>query len=312
MKRLTNGGALIALLAVPYGVSTYGIHIINLMLIFVMLVVGLSIVLGYAGQVNLAQAAFFGMGAYAIAVLTVKAGLGYWAAFPLTIVAAGLLGLLVGLPSLRVQSHYLGIVTLGLAISSSATLVTASFTGQAVGLPGLPVPPFFGVDLSDEYNYYYLLLAAAFVLFALGLLMMRTAIGRRFRAMRDDSLAAAHMGVEVPVYRMLAFVIAACYAGVAGALYAGLIRYVSPDTFSLQIMFLLLAMVIVGGRDNLYGAALGAAVLIFVRERFDELQKYQQLAYGLLIVVMVVAAPEGLAGLLRRIWTRGRQALPGV
>jgi branched-chain amino acid transport system permease protein len=152
----------------------------------------------------------------------------------------------------------------------------------------------------------------AAVLFGLAILMMRTALGRRFLAMRDDSLAAAHMGVEVPIYRMLSFVIAACYAGVAGALYAGLIRYVSPDTFNMGIMFLLLAMVIVGGRDNLYGAALGAGVLILVREQFEGFQKYQQLAYGLLIVVMVVAAPEGLAGLLRRIWTRGRQALPGV
>jgi branched-chain amino acid transport system permease protein len=312
LRRLTSVGAFIALLFVPYGVSRYGIHIINLILIFAMLAVGLSIVLGYAGQINLAQAAFFGMGAYATAVLTVKVGFGYWAAFPLSIVAAGLLGLLVGLPSLRVQSHYLGIVTLGLAISFSAILVNASFTGQAVGLPGLPVPPLGGVDLSDEYNYYYVLLVFAAVLFGLAILMMRTALGRRFLAMRDDPLAAAHMGVEVPIYRMLSFVIAACYAGVAGALYAGLIRYVSPDTFNMGIMFLLLAMVIVGGRDNLYGAALGAGVLILVREQFEGFQKYQQLAYGLLIVVMVVAAPEGLAGLLRRIWTRGRQALPGV
>jgi branched-chain amino acid transport system permease protein len=311
-RRLTTAGAFVALLFVPYGVSRYGIHIVNLVLIFVLLAIGLSIVLGYAGQVNLAQAAFFGMGAYATAVLTVKVGLGYWAAFPLSIVAAGVLGLLVGLPSLRVQSHYLGIVTLGLAISFSAILVNASFTGQAVGLPGLPVPSFPGVDLSDEYNYYYLLLVVAAVLVALAILMMRTALGRRFRAMRDDSLAAAHMGVEVPTYRMLSFVIAACYAGVAGTLYAGLIRYVSPDTFSMGIMFLLLAMVIVGGRDNLYGAAMGAALLIFVRERFDELQKYQQLAYGLLIVGMVVAAPEGLAGLVRSARTRVRLALPGA
>ena len=312
LRRVTSVVALIALLAVPYGVSRYGIHIVNLVLIFVMLSIGLSIVLGYAGQINLAQAAFFGMGAYATAVLTVKVGLGYWAAFPLSIVAAGLLGLLVSLPSLRVQSHYLGIVTLGLAISFSAVLVNASFTGQAVGLPGLPGPTLPGVDLNDEYNYYYLLLAAAGVLFGLAILMMRTALGRRFQAMRDDSLAAAHMGVEVPTYRMLSFVIAACYAGVAGALYAGLIRYVSPDTFSLAIMFLLLAMVIVGGRDNLFGAALGATVLLIVREQFEDLQKYQQVAYGLLIVGMVVVAPEGLAGLLKALSRRVRQAVPGA
>jgi branched-chain amino acid transport system ATP-binding protein/branched-chain amino acid transport system permease protein len=311
-RRLAGAAAVIVLLAVPYGVTYYGIHIVNLVLIFAMLAVGLSLVLGYAGQVNLAQAAFFGMGAYASAVLTVKVGLGYWAAFPLSIVAAGLLGLLVGLPSLRVQSHYLGIVTLGLAVAFSAVLVNASFTGQAVGLPGLPVPPLGGVDLTDEYNYYYLLLVAAAVLLALAVLMVRTELGRRFQAMRDDALAAAHMGVEVPVYRMVAFVIAAGYAGVAGALYAGLIRYVSPDTFSLGIMFLLLAMVIVGGRDNIYGAALGATVLLILREQFEDLQKYQQVAYGLLIVGMVVAAPEGLAGFVRRVWIRARAALPGA
>jgi branched-chain amino acid transport system permease protein len=312
LRRLAGVGAVVALLAVPYGVTYYGIHIANLVLIFVMLAVGLSLVLGYAGQVNLAQAAFFGMGAYASAVLTVKAGLGYWAAFPLSVIAAGVLGLVVGLPSLRVQSHYLGIVTLGLAVAFSSILVNASFTGQAVGLPGLPVPPLGSVDLSDEYNYYYLLLAAAGILFALALLMVRTELGRRFQAMRDDALAAAHMGVEVPAYRMVAFVIAACYAGVAGALYAGLIRYVSPDTFNLGIMFLLLAMVIVGGRDNIYGAALGATVLLIVREQFVDLQKYQQVAYGLLIVGMVVVAPDGLAGLVRRVWIRVKRAIPGA
>ena len=179
LRRLAGVGAVVVLLAVPYGVTYYGIHIANLVLIFVMLAVGLSLVLGYAGQVNLAQAAFFGMGAYASAVLTVKVGLGYWAAFPLSIIAAGLLGLVVGLPSLRVQSHYLGIVTLGLAVAFSSILVNASFTGQAVGLPGLPVPPLGSVDLSDEYNYYYLLLAAAGVLFALALLMVRTELGRQ-------------------------------------------------------------------------------------------------------------------------------------
>src|SRR6185437_15616107 len=246
------------------------------------------------------------------AVLTVKVGLGYWVAFPLSIVATGLLGMLVALPSLRVQSHYLGIVTLGLAIAFSAVLVNASFTGQAIGLPGLPVPQLFGIDLQNEYNFYYLLLAAAVVLLALALLMMRTELGRRFQAMRDDSLAAAHIGIEVPVYRLMSFVIAACYAGVAGALYAGLIQYVSPDTFSLGIMFLLLAMVIVGGRDNLYGAALGAVVLIVVRQQFDNLQQYQQIAYGLLIVAMVVVAPEGLAGLVRMLWRRMKASLSGA
>ena len=114
--------------------------------------------------------------------------------------------------------------------------------------------------------------------------MVRTGLGRRFKAMRDDAVAAAHSGVEVPIYRMIAFMWSGAFAGVAGALYAGMIHYVSPDTYSLAIMFLLLAMVIIGGRDNIYGAALGAALLIYVRQRFVSLQEYQQIGYGTLIV----------------------------
>ena len=126
--------------------------------------------------------------------------------------------------------------------------------------------------------------------------------------MRDDAVAAAHSGVEVPIYRMLAFMWSGAFAGVAGALYAGMIHYVSPDTYSLAIMFLLLAMVIIGGRDNIYGAALGAALLIYIRQRFVSLQEYQQIGYGTLIVAMVVFAPSGLAGLASAIW---RRVLPG-
>jgi branched-chain amino acid transport system permease protein len=311
-RRLSPAVLFAALLFVPLGVSYYSIHIANLALIFVILAVGLSIVLGYAGQVNLAQAAFFGMGAYASALLTLKVGLDFWLAFPLSIMAAAALGLFVSLPSLRVQAHYLGIVTIGLAVAFSALLTNAAFTGGAIGLPGVPEPTLFGIDLTDEYNYYYLLLVVTALLFALGLFMMRTSLGRRFQAMRDDALAAAHMGVEVPAYRMASFVIAAIYAGVAGALYSGLIRYVSPDTFNLGIMFLLLAMVIAGGRDNLYGAALGAALLLVLRELFVDLQKYQQVAYGLLIVGMVVFAPAGLAGLVRGAWVRAKTVVPGL
>ena len=262
-----------------------------------MLAVGLSIVLGYAGQVNLAQAAFFGMGAYATAVLTVKVGLGYWVAFPLSIVAAGLLGLVVGLPSLRVQSHYLGIVTLGLAISFSAVLVECQLHGPGGRAAG-PARARHSAAWTSATSTTTTTSSSLppRILFALAMLMMRTALGRRFQAMRDDALAAAHMGVEVPTYRMLAFVIAACYAGVAGALYAGLIRYVSPDTFSLAIMFLLLAMVIVGGRDNLYGAALGARAPASSASSSSTCRSTSRSAYGLLIVGMVVVGARGPRG----------------
>jgi branched-chain amino acid transport system permease protein len=296
--------AIAALIALASGLGSFAIYIASLALVYVMLSVGLSIALGYAGQVNLAQAACFGMGSYTTAVLTLKYGFGFWGAFPLSIVAGALLGLVVSIPSLRVQSHYLGIVTLGLAVSFTAILTNWSLTGQAIGLPGVQGPTLPGVNLGDQHNYYYLLLAAATVLFALALLIVSTSLGRRFKALRDDHVAAAHSGVEVPAYRMIAFGVSGAYAGVAGAFYAGMVHYVSPDTYSLAIMFLLLAMVIMGGRDSIYGAALGAVVLIVVRQEFQSFQRYQQIAYGTLIVATVVFAPSGLAGLVGAVANR--------
>jgi branched-chain amino acid transport system permease protein len=294
----THAIAVCALVALPSLVGSFTAYILDLALVYVILSLGLSMALGYAGQVNLAQAACFGMGSYTLAVLTIKAGLGYWGAFAPAVAGGALLGLVVSLPSLRVQSHYLGIVTLGLGVAFTAVLTNWSLAGAAVGLPGVPGPTVPGVDLADPRHLYYLLLVIAVVLFALALLMMGSGLGRRFKALRDDHVAAAHSGVEVRLHRIVAFTIAGAYAGVAGALYAGMAHYVSPDTYSLNIMFLLLAMVIIGGRDNLYGAALGAVALILVRQEFVSLQQYEQVAYGALIVLAVLFAPSGLAGLV--------------
>jgi branched-chain amino acid transport system ATP-binding protein/branched-chain amino acid transport system permease protein len=304
IRWLAHAVLLGVLILLPFMLGDFGVHIALVALIYGMLALGLSLALGYAGQVNLAQAACFGMGAYTTAVITVHTQIGFWAAFPLSILAGALLGVVVAIPSLRVQSHYLGIVTLGLALSFTAILTNWSLTGQAIGLPGVPGPTFFGVNLEDEHNYYFLVLAALVVLFSLALLITSTTLGRRFRALRDDAVAAAHSGVEVPYYRIIAFMLSGAFGGVAGALYAGRIHYVSPDTYSLAVMFLLLAMVIIGGRDNIYGAVLGAVLLIYVRQQFESLQRYQQIGYGALIVAMVVFAPSGLAGLFTSAWRR--------
>jgi branched-chain amino acid transport system permease protein len=303
-RGLSHAALLGVLIVLPFLLGDFGVHIALVALIYAMLTLGLSLALGYAGQVNLAQAACFGMGAYTTAVLTLHTQIGYWGAFPLSICAGALLGMVVAIPSLRVQSHYLGIVTLGLALSFTAILTNWSLTGQAIGLPGVPGPTFFGVNMEDEHNYYFLVLVALVVLFSLALLITSTTLGRRFRALRDDAVAAAHSGVEVPHYRIIAFMLSGAFGGVAGALYAGRIHYVSPDTYSLAIMFLLLAMVITGGRDNIYGAVLGAVLLIYVRQQFESLQRYQQIGYGTLIVAMVVFAPSGLAGLCISVWRR--------
>ena len=288
----------------PYGLDSYAIHVVNVMLVFALLAVGLGLCMGVGGQVNLAQIAFFGVGAYATAILTTYAGLGFWVSSVLAVGATAATGLLVGTPALRVQSHYLGIVTLGLALAFTNWVTNARIAGGAEGISNIPVPSLPGVDLSSEYLYYYLELIVFAASLAFGLFVVRTALGRRLRAMRDDALAAGALGAEVPVLRMTAFLMASVYGGVGGVLYAGLIRYVAPESFSIANMFLLLAMVIIGGRQSLVGCVAGAIGLYLVRELLVDHPTFAQIGYGAVVVLVVVFAPTGLAGLPSRLRSR--------
>lgn len=285
----------------PYGLDSYAIHVVNVILIFAILAIGLGLCMGVGGQVNLAQVAFFGVGAYTTAILTTRAGWGFWVSAVLAIAASVVVGLLVGTPALRVQSHYLGIVTLGLALAFTNWVTNAQVAGGAEGISNIPVPTIPGVDLSSEYLYYYLELIVFAVVLLFGVFIVRTALGRRMRAMRDDALAAGALGAEVPVLRMTAFLLASVYGGVGGVLYAGLIRYVAPESFSIANMFLLLAMVIIGGRQSLIGCVVGAVSLALVRELLVDHPTFAQLGYGAVVVLVVVFAPSGLAGVPRQI-----------
>ncbi|GIM91497.1 branched-chain amino acid ABC transporter ATP-binding protein/permease [Paractinoplanes toevensis] len=308
--------ALIAVAAwlLPYGLDSYAIHVVNVILIFAVLAIGLGLCMGVGGQVNLAQVAFFGIGAYATAILTTRSGYGFWISAVLALAATVAIGLVIGTPALRVQSHYLGIVTLGLALAFTNWVTNAEITGGAEGISAIPVPTLPGVDLSSEYLYYYLELIVFTVVLVFGLFVVRTGLGRRMRAMRDDALAAGALGAEVPVLRMTAFLLASIYGGVGGVLYAGLIRYVAPESFSIANMFLLLGMVIIGGRQSLIGCVVGAIGLSLVREAFVDHPTVAQIGYGAVVVLVVVFAPTGLAGLPGRIrsWWSRRRGQPGT
>jgi len=228
MKKYLGIGILVVLaMVLPYGLDSYKIHVANVAIIFAILAVGLFLTMGIAGQINLAQVAFFGTGAYVSAILTTQTGLGFWPAAAFAVGAAILIGLIVGIPALRMQSHYLGIVTLGLALAFTNLVTNSPFTGQAEGINNVPGPTLPGVDLSSEYVYYYLEAVALVMAILLAAFVVHTPLGRRLRAMRDDDLAASAMGAEVPVLRMAAFAFGGLYGGVAGVLYSGLIQFVA-------------------------------------------------------------------------------------
>jgi branched-chain amino acid transport system permease protein len=302
----------VALWLLPYRLDVYWISVADTALLFALLAIGMGLVMGIAGQVNLAQIAFFGTGAYVTAILTTHYGYGFWVAGLLALAATVLVGLVVGTPALRIQSHYLGIVTLGLAVAFVDLITNAPITGGDSGISGIPTPPLFGIDLSSQYLYYYLELIVLAGGLAFGLFVVRTPLGRRMRAMRDDALAASASGAEIGVLRMIAFVLASVYGGAAGVLYAGLIHYVAPETFSIANMFLLLAMVIIGGRQSLAGCVTGAVGLTIVQQELVNLAARAQLGYGLVVVLVVVFAPTGLAGVPGRVsgWLRRRRPGP--
>jgi branched-chain amino acid transport system permease protein len=295
--------AVLAIIAwlLPYQLDSYSIHVVDVALLFALLAIGLGLAMGIAGQINLAQIAFFGVAAYATAILTTRAGLGFWVAAVIAMVIAAGFGLLIGTTALRMQSHYLGIVTLGLALAFTNWLTNSQITGGGDGILSIPGPTIPGIDLTSEYIYYYLELIVFAVALAFGLFVVHTSLGRRMRAMRDDSIAAGAIGVEVRALRMTAFLLAGVYGGLAGVLYAGLIHYVSPDSFNIATMFLILAMVIIGGRQSLIGCVIGAFALAAIRNLLVDYPTYAQLVYGSIVVLIVVAFPTGLAGLPARV-----------
>jgi branched-chain amino acid transport system permease protein len=202
--RLAGLAALaVALWLLPYGLDVYWISVADTALLFALLAIGMGLVMGIAGQVNLAQIAFFGTGAYVTAILTTHFGYGFWISGLLAVAATVLVGLVVGTPALRIQSHYLGIVTLGLAVAFVDLITNAPVTGGDSGISGIPTPPLFGIDLSSQYLYYYLELIVLAGGLAFGLFVVRTPLGRRMRAMRDDALAASASGAEIGVLRLI-------------------------------------------------------------------------------------------------------------
>ncbi len=282
--------------------SIYVLHVINMILISTIIVSGMNIIMGYCGQFMLAQAALYGIGAYTSALLATKLGLSFWICLPLAIVVTAIAGLLISLPCLKVKGHYLAIVSLGLAVVIHEAMVNlVDLTNGPGGIIRIPPPSFFGMSLDTDHRYYYLLLVLTIlsILFVKGILESR--VGRAFIAIRESYTAAEAMGINHRFYKIIAFILSASYAGLAGSLYAHLIKFVSPDSFGLEELLLEIAMLLVGGIGTLAGPILGATVLSFGYEYLRALKGLQMVVYGLMILFFVIFIPQGLVTIKDRV-----------
>jgi len=285
-----------------------------------LVVVGLALLFGYAGQVSLGHAAFVGLGAYTCAFVSARLEAPWLVAFAAAGAVAGAGGLLLALPSLRLKGHYLAMATLGFGELMTLAFAEAEpITGGINGFTGIPLPSVLGFELREPAMLYWLVWGVLGVALLLATNLTSLRPGRGMRAIHGSELGAQASGVDVVGVKVRAFVMSAVLAGLSGALYAGVVGFISPSVFTLQASVTFLAMAVLGGSGSLAGPLAATVVLTLLqyldalvpgipREAASVLQEYQADIYGLSIVLVVLFAPSGLAGLVRRRLRGGEAA----
>lgn len=262
--------------------------------IWVVLALSLNILMGYAGQVSLGQAAFFGIGAYTSGILALKFDQPFAVGFVAAIALTGLVGAFLGLPSLRVRHDFLVLATMGVNFVVVAIFKYVDFFGGALGLIDIPTPRFFGIQSEIPYLIFVWLYVGIAIL--ISWYLSKTWTGLALNAVRINEEAAAAVGVSVPRFKIYAFIISAALAGGAGSLYAHYLKSLFPDNFHFIESIVILSMVVVGGVGTLRGPILGAIVLRALPELLRDLHDYRFAMYGGLIVLMMLFQPMGLLG----------------
>lgn len=290
----------LAFAAVMLGVPILfkGGYLLNVLVfvgIHTILAVALNLLLGFAGQISLGHAAFFGLGAYISGILTTTHGLDPWLAMALAATAVGVMAFLIGFPILKLKGHYLAMATLGLGIIIYIVFNEAiDLTGGPSGLSGIPNLSLGTLTFDNDLKNYYLIWTFTLTTMLLSLNLAHSRIGRALRAIHDSEVAARVMGVNARLLKVQIFALSAFISTVAGSLYAHTMTFVSPASFGFNFSVELVTMVIIGGLGSIYGSFLGAALLTLLPELLRAFQDYDIVVYGMLLIVMTMFMPGGL------------------
>jgi branched-chain amino acid transport system permease protein len=283
--------------ALPFAAQGYIIDVTIISGIYIILALGLNVVVGFTGLLNLGFVAYYAIGAYSFALLNTKLGMGFWSAMPLSAIITVIAGFLFAVPAVRLKGDYLALVTLGFGEIVRITLNNwDSFTKGPNGISGISSPWFFNVELTTLSGYYFLVMF--FVVTAI-ILMRRihaSKIGRAWIAIREDEIATAAMGINNTLYKLYSVAFGAFWAGIAGSLFAAKMRFISPESFTFMESVLILSMVIVGGLGSIAGVIVGAVILVLLPEVLREVQLYRMLALGAGLVLLMIFRPQGLFG----------------
>jgi branched-chain amino acid transport system permease protein len=264
---------------------------------FVMMALGLNIVVGKSGLLDLGYVAFFAIGAYSQGILSTLYGWNTWEVMPFGIGFAMIAGVILGLPALRLRGDYLAIITLGFGEIVRLVAINLNVTGGPNGIPGIPNPPsVFGLhfDLMHPQTFFWLVFAMILLVIWMVRRFTVRRPGRAWEAIRQDEDVAALMGVNTLVYKLWSFVIGAAVGGAAGVLYASKVMVISPDMFKFDVSILILACVVFGGIGNIWGVVLGASILAYLPERIRFISNARQLVFGIVLILMMNLRPDGL------------------
>jgi branched-chain amino acid transport system permease protein len=311
------GGLLLlaGLLVLPFLVKNFRVFQFNMVMIYAIAVLGLNILTGWNGQISLGHGAFYAIGAYTAAVLMDRAGIPYWATLPFSATVCFVFGFLMGFPALRLGGHYLALATFALALAIPQLLKYKKIEGLTGGVMGIvltkPEPPFefslLGQPLSADRWLYFFILAVTALMFLIAWRLLRGRVGRALVAIRDHPIAATAMGINLPMFKSLTFGTSAGFTGLAGALGAIVVAFVSPDSFTVQLSIFLLVGVVVGGLASIPGAIFGGIFIQYVPNIADELSKSAPAAiYGVLLIALMYLLPTGVMGGLHRLWMKFR------
>ena len=275
--------------------NPYTLGLTNLIAINAIVVLGLNLFIGYAGQISLGHAAFFGLGAYGSGIATVTFGLPPWPAMFLVALLVALVALLVGIPVLRLSGHYLAMATLGLNyVVHTVLLQWDEVTGGPSGFAGIPSLSVAGLTFDDPVSLHYLLWGFTMACLLLCLNLVRSGVGRGLAALAGDETAAAALGVDTRAAKVKIFVLSAVLASLAGSLFAHCYAYVSPDTFGIFASTDFVIMVVVGGMGSIWGSVFGAAFLTMMPEWVEFFDTYKDFVHGGILVLVLMFLPQGL------------------
>lgn len=275
--------------------NPYTLGLTNLIAIHAIVVLGLNLFIGYAGQISLGHAAFFGLGAYGSAIATVTFELNPWLAMLVVALIVALVALLIGIPVLRLSGHYLAMATLGMNfVFHTILLQWDEVTGGPSGFSGIPYLAIGDFEFYDEVRLHYLIWGVAMICLLLCLNLVRSGVGRGLAALAGDETAAAALGVNIRTAKIKVFVLSAVLASVAGSLFAHTYTFVSPDSFGIFTSADLVIMVVIGGMGSIWGSLFGAGLITLLPEWMDLFETYKDFVHGGILVLVLMFLPQGL------------------